>query len=155
MINTPSQRFSSHNYYTESSSDDCYNRNDLESVMTHQVFDGAIEYVWTEQGIFSVKGWDDDLDLTELDEDESKEAYFILVKDMLEKNDNEFILHKGSINEYWLANFQISEETIKKVSWDEELCEHEFEEATLKECEWVLGQAIKSIEMVKKWNEGK
>lgn len=150
----PSQRFSSHNYYTESSSEG-YERSQLESEMFYQVFDGSIEYVWTEQGIFSVKGWDDDLDLTELDEDESKEAYFLLVKDMLEKNDSEFILHKGSINEYWVGNYQICDSVIYKVTWNEEDCEHEFEEATLNECEWVLKQAEKSIEMVKKWNEGR
>lgn len=154
MINTPSQRWSSHNYYTESSSEG-YERSQLESEMIHQVFDGNAEYVWTEEGIFSVKGWDDDLDLTELDEDESKEAYFLLVKDLLEKNDNEFILHKGEINEYWVANYQICEETINKVTWNEELCEHEFEEATLDECKWVLKQAEKSIEMVEKWNESR
>ena len=152
MINTPSQRWSSHNYYDESASEG-YNRNQLNEDLYFQVFDGSTEYVWTKEGIFSVSGWDDDLQLTELDEDESKQAYFSLIKDMLENNDNEFILHKGSVNEYWVANYQICELVIYKFTWNEELCEHEVEEATLKECEWVLEQASKSIEMVKEWKE--
>jgi len=152
MINTPSQRWSSHNYYDESPSNG-YDRNQLNDEYYYQVFDGNTEYVWKEDGVFSVSGWDDDLDLIELGEDESKQAYFVLVKDMLENNDNEFILHKGEINEYWVANYQICEDAINKVTWNEELCEHEFEEATLDECQWVLEQADKTIEDVKKWKE--
>jgi hypothetical protein len=112
MINTPSQRWSSHNYYKE----------------------------YAEQVDESPK---------------SNQEYFSLVKDMLENNDNEFILHKGSINEYWVANYQICESEIYRVTWNEDLCEHEFKEATLKQCEWVLEQACKSIEMIKKWKEGR
>ena len=152
MINTPSQRWSSHNYYDNSASEG-YHRSQLDEDIYFQVFDKSTEYVWTKEGIFSVSGWDDDLQLTELDEDESKQAYFSLIKDMLENNDNEFILHKGSINEYWVANYQICENVIYKVTWNEELYEHEFEEATLSECEWVLEQAKGTIEDVKKWKE--
>ena len=113
MINTPSQRWSSHNYYKE------------------------------------YADYEEQVDETP----KSNEEYFSLVKDMLENNDNEFILHKGSINEYWVANYQICENVIYKVTWNEELYEHEFEEATLSECEWVLEQAKGTIEDVKKWKE--
>ena len=115
MINTPSQRFSSHNYYTETSNDE------------------------------------DQLDKAP----KSNEEYFSLIKDMLENNDSEFILNKGDVNEYWVANYQICESVIYKVTWNEEDCEHEWNEATIKECKWVLKQAEKSIEMVKKWNESR
>ena len=150
--NTPSQRWSSHNYYDESASEG-YDRNQLNEDLYYQVFDESTEYVWTKEGIFSVSGWDDDLELSKLDDYESKQAYLILVKDMLENNYNEFILHKGKINEYWVANYQICEEVIYKVTWNEEICEHLFKEATLDECQWVLLQAFKSIEDVKKWKE--
>jgi hypothetical protein len=115
MINTPSQRWSSHNYYTETSEDE------------------------------------NEVDQTP----KSNEEYFSLVKDMLENNDNEFILHRGKINEYWVANYQICEEVIYKYTWNEELCEHESEEATLEECQWVLDQAEKTIEMIKEWKESR
>ncbi len=154
MINTPSQRFSSHNYYDESPSNG-YDRNQLNEEYYYQVFDGNTEYVWKEDGIFSVSGWDGDLDLTELDEEESKEAYFVLVKQTLENDENEFICHKGEINEYWVANYQICEERIYKVTWNEEDCCHDYEEATPKECEWVLDQANASIENCKAYREGR
>ena len=67
----------------------------------------------------------------------SNEEYFSLIKDMLENNDSEFILNKGDVNEYWVANYQICESVIYKVTWNEEDCEHEWNEATIKECKWV------------------
>lgn len=157
MINTPKANELNRSYVGNSIED---LENDAiylvhDSSVDHSIYSLKYCFAFLEDGIFAVDGDSDNVQLRYINEDSTKYAYFLLVKDMLENNDSEFILNKGDVNEYWVANYQICESVIYKVTWNEEDCEHEWNEATIKECKWVLKQAEKSIEMVKKWNESR